>query len=91
MCTGAPGCARAGERARYRGRVTAAPQAGPRADSQAPVDSRVACRFCGRTAGDLVLDLGKQPSSELFPAAGAPGPDPLLPRSAARASAIRAA
>ena len=26
-----------------------------------------------------MLDLGEQPSSELFPAAGAPGPDPLLP------------
>ena len=59
--------------------MTAAPQAEPRADVQAPVDAPVACRFCGGTAGDLVLDLGEQPSSELFPAAGASGPDPLLP------------
>ena len=59
--------------------MTAAPQAEPRAEPQAPSDARVACRFCGGTAGDLVLDLGEQPSSELFPAVGAPGPDPLLP------------
>ena len=26
-----------------------------------------------------MLDLGEQPSSELFPAADDPGPDPLLP------------
>ncbi len=41
MCTGAsgghePGCARAGGRRRYRGRVTAAPQAESRADSRPP-------------------------------------------------------
>ena len=39
----------------------------------------VACRFCRGTAGDVVLDLGAQPSSELFPPAGDPGPDRLLP------------
>jgi SAM-dependent methyltransferase len=38
----------------------------------------VACRFCRGTAGDLVLDLGEQPSSELFPHRADPGPDPLL-------------
>lgn len=42
-------------------------------------DPPVVCRFCRSTAGDLVLDLGKQPSSELFPAVDDPGPDPLLP------------
>jgi SAM-dependent methyltransferase len=50
-------------------------QAGP----EISADVRVACRFCGATTGDLVLDLGEQPSSELFPAADDPGPDPLLP------------
>jgi SAM-dependent methyltransferase len=39
----------------------------------------VTCRFCRGTAGDLVLDLGDQPSSELFPRRADPGPDPLLP------------
>ncbi len=39
----------------------------------------VSCRFCGGTAGDPVLDLGHQPSSELFPHRTDPGPDPLLP------------
>jgi len=46
-----------------------------------PVTSPVgpACRFCRGTDGTVVLDLGEQPSSELFPAATEPGPDPLLP------------
>ena len=39
----------------------------------------VTCRFCRGTQGAVVLDLGEQPSSELFPAATDPGPDPLLP------------
>ena len=39
----------------------------------------VACRFCRGTRGAVVLDLGEQPSSELFPLATDPGPDPLLP------------
>jgi hypothetical protein len=39
----------------------------------------VTCRFCRGTHGAVVLDLGEQPSSELFPAATDPGPDPLLP------------
>ena len=42
-------------------------------------DDAVACRFCRGTRGDLVLDLGEQPSSELFPQRADPGPDPLLP------------
>jgi len=53
--------------------------ASPLADvAPAPIPP-VACRFCAGTTGDLVLDLGEQPSSELFPAADDPGPDPLLP------------
>lgn len=36
------------------------------------------CRFCRGTSGDLVLDLGDQPGSELFPPRDDPGPDPLL-------------
>jgi SAM-dependent methyltransferase len=39
----------------------------------------IACRFCRGTDGDVVLDLGEQPSSELFPPAADRGPDPLLP------------
>jgi hypothetical protein len=35
------------------------------------------CRFCGSTSGDIVLDLGPQPSSEYFPALADPGPDPV--------------
>lgn len=48
----------------------------------APADAgevAVICRFCGRATGDVVLDLGEQPSSELFPLAADTGPDPLLP------------
>ncbi|MDT7567437.1 MAG: hypothetical protein QOG76_6061 [Pseudonocardiales bacterium] len=37
------------------------------------------CRFCGSTAGELVLDLGHQPPSEYFPALSRPGPDPSFP------------
>jgi hypothetical protein len=55
--------------------VTASPLADPAETGTAPV----ACRFCGGTVGDLVLDLGPQPSSEMFPRLGDPGPDPLLP------------
>jgi hypothetical protein len=39
----------------------------------------VTCRFCRGTQGAVVLDLGEQPSSELFPLATDPGPDPVLP------------
>jgi SAM-dependent methyltransferase len=56
--------------------VTASPLTDPDATAGAP---SVACRFCRGTAGDLVLDLGDQPSSELFPRRADPGPDPLLP------------
>ncbi|MHA6617944.1 class I SAM-dependent methyltransferase [Pseudonocardia sp. DLS-67] len=38
-----------------------------------------ACRSCHRTDGDIVLDLGAQPSSELFPKIDDPGPDVLFP------------
>jgi SAM-dependent methyltransferase len=38
-----------------------------------------ACRSCHRTDGDIVLDLGAQPSSELFPKIDDPGPDALFP------------
>jgi SAM-dependent methyltransferase len=38
-----------------------------------------ACRSCHRTDGDIVLDLGAQPSSELFPKIDDPGPDDLFP------------
>ena len=55
--------------------MTASPLADPDRAAAVPV----ACRFCRGTAGDLVLDLGEQPSSELFPPAADPGPDPLLP------------
>jgi hypothetical protein len=55
--------------------VSASPPAGP---ATAEHDT-VVCRFCRGTAGDLVLDLGEQPSSELFPTTDDAGPDPLLP------------
>jgi hypothetical protein len=35
----------------------------------------IVCRFCRSSDGSLVLDLGAQPSSELFPLATDPGPD----------------
>jgi hypothetical protein len=63
-------------RRRYREGVTASPLADA---VSAPAAPAVACRFCGGTSGELVLDLREQPSSELFPAADDPGPDPLLP------------
>ncbi|MBP2371891.1 class I SAM-dependent methyltransferase [Pseudonocardia parietis] len=39
----------------------------------------ISCRFCGSDQGDVVVDLGHQPSSELFPARTDPGPDPTFP------------
>ena len=39
----------------------------------------IACRFCGSDDGRIVLDLGRQPSSELFPAADDNGTDPVYP------------
>jgi SAM-dependent methyltransferase len=61
------------------GRVTASPLTDPERAPQHTDTTPVACRFCRSTAGDLVLDLGAQPSSELFPQLADPGPDPLLP------------
>jgi hypothetical protein len=40
---------------------------------------RPTCRACHHTEGDIVLDLGAQPSSELFPKVDDPGPDELFP------------
>jgi C-methyltransferase C-terminal domain/Putative zinc binding domain len=37
------------------------------------------CRACGQSAGDLVLDLGKQPACDYFPRRDDPGPDPAYP------------
>jgi hypothetical protein len=39
----------------------------------------IACRACGGTAGELVLDLGAQPACDYFPAVEDPGPDPAYP------------
>jgi len=39
----------------------------------------ITCRFCGKDDGRIVLDLGRQPSSELFPEVGDAGPDPVYP------------
>ena len=41
--------------------------------------SRVACRACNATRGDLVLDLGEQPAADFFPLRDVPGPDPVYP------------
>lgn len=44
----------------------------------APVDP--SCRHCGSPRGDVVLDLGRQPSAEVFPPAGTdPADDPRHP------------
>ncbi|HEU5386253.1 MAG TPA: methyltransferase C-terminal domain-containing protein [Streptosporangiaceae bacterium] len=40
---------------------------------------RYACRACGQSAGNLVLDLGEQPACDYFPASSDPGPDPAYP------------
>jgi C-methyltransferase C-terminal domain/Putative zinc binding domain/Methyltransferase domain len=37
------------------------------------------CRACRGSAGDLVLDLGRQPACDYFPKADEPGPDPVYP------------
>ena len=38
-----------------------------------------ACRGCRGSAGELVLDLGRQPACDYFPPAGTRGPDPVYP------------
>jgi SAM-dependent methyltransferase len=47
--------------------------------STRPAAAVTTCRFCRGIDGAAVLDLGEQPSSELFPMATDPGPDRLLP------------
>lgn len=37
------------------------------------------CRFCRSARGAVVMDLGSQPPSELFPRLDAPEPDPVFP------------
>ena len=37
------------------------------------------CRACCGSAGDLVLDLGEQPTCDYFPRLDDPGPDPVYP------------
>lgn len=40
----------------------------------------ITCRYCGLDEGEIVLDLGSQPASDHFPAAGSPpGADPAHP------------
>jgi SAM-dependent methyltransferase len=39
----------------------------------------ITCRFCGKDDGAIVLDLGRQPSSELFPGVEDAGPHPVYP------------
>ena len=39
----------------------------------------IRCCFCAADQGDVVVDLGQQPSCELFPARTDPGPDPTFP------------
>jgi SAM-dependent methyltransferase len=51
----------------------------PESTQQPFAASEPACRSCGGTDGAIVLDLGEQPSSELFPKVVEPGPDPLYP------------
>lgn len=42
-------------------------------------NSSIRCRFCGSTTGEVVLDLGRQPSWGHMPLAAEPLPDPLYP------------
>lgn len=37
------------------------------------------CRACRSEVGDLVLDLGRQPACDYFPAQDDPGPEPVYP------------
>lgn len=37
------------------------------------------CRFCRTTAGELVLDMGRQPACDHFPSAADHGVDPVFP------------
>jgi C-methyltransferase C-terminal domain/Putative zinc binding domain/Methyltransferase domain len=46
---------------------------------ESPVHHATACRACRGPAGELVLDLGRQPACDYFPAVSAPGPDPVYP------------
>ena len=41
--------------------------------------SAPACRWCAGRSGNIVLDLGDQPTSNDFPGCGDPGPDPRHP------------
>jgi SAM-dependent methyltransferase len=41
--------------------------------------SEPACRACGTSEGQLVLDLGEQPACDYFPDQDDPGPDPVYP------------
>lgn len=41
--------------------------------------SGTACRSCGGSAGEVVLDLGDQPACDYFPRCDDPGPDPRYP------------
>src|ERR1700761_3861072 len=41
--------------------------------------SEPACRACGTSDGQLVLDLGEQPACDYFPGQDDPGPDPVYP------------
>jgi hypothetical protein len=53
-----------------------------RQDSQVPLTPAVIdapCRWCGIRALIVVLDLGAQPSSDLFPRPADPQPDPVWP------------
>jgi C-methyltransferase-like protein/putative zinc binding protein len=45
----------------------------------ATTTAAITCRFCGSPDGRIVLDLGHQPSSELFPRAEDLGTDPVYP------------
>lgn len=38
----------------------------------------IQCRFCRSSEGAVVVDLGHQPGSELFPRSDEPGPDPVF-------------
>jgi len=49
------------------------------APALSPADPAWSCRFCNATSGVKVLDAGRQPASDLFPAPTDPEPDPEHP------------
>jgi hypothetical protein len=50
-----------------------------RSDVEVPPAESLACRGCGDSRPRRIVDLGRQPASDDFPAQGSPGPDARWP------------